>query len=200
MFTAQTAMAPGGSHHDLRRRIRHESIIRVQAGHRSGAVVFGWPISLHPDEPVHLTALHVGPRSRRIDGKVLHHSDSIINDVVALHGLGIDLPTPQIEVFDESGRFVGRVDGMWMAEGTVAEADGEGKYVLGPFDGGGASGKDGMPPAEWSPRDAARTTCGISGWRWCVGAHRRCVVPRRWSLGVLKPLGPAVGRKWLDGN
>ena len=264
VFTSQTAMAAGVSHHVLRRLVRHESIIRVQAGvyskphadepeptlerwarihrehitrakaalqahpdhalsHRSGALAFGWPVSLHPDEPVHLTALHVEPRSRQVDGKVLHHSDSIINEVVdlaglrvltpgrtvadclrtmtpangvavadgalregstdllalqgsldgmrrwhgrpranaalrlidarretwlesfsfvALHGLGIDLPTPQVEVFDEWGRLVGRVDGMWIAEGTVAEADGQGKYRLGAPDGGGASGED----------------------------------------------------------
>lgn len=264
LFTTQTAMAAGISHHVLRRLVRHESIIRVQSGiyrqpqpdapgpaqerwarihqehtmraraalqahpfhalsHRSGALVFGWPVSLHPDEPVHLTALHVEPRSRRADGKVLHHSDSIINEVVevdglrllshertvadclrtmtpangvavadgalrcgatdllavegslagmrrwrgrpranaalrlvdprretwlesfsfvALHSLGIDLPTPQVEVFDEMGRFVGRVDGMWIADGTVAEADGQGKYLLGTPDGGGASGED----------------------------------------------------------
>ena len=261
VFTAQTAMAAGISHHVLRRLVRHESIIRFQSGvygqpladeqeerwarihhehtvraraalqahpdhalsHRSGALVFGWPVSLRPDEPVHLTALHVEPRSRRVDGKVLHHSDSIINDVVeldglrlltpartvadclrtmtaangvavadgalregatdllaversldgmrrwrgrpranaalrlvdprretwlesfsfvALHGLGIDLPTPQVEIFDEWGRFVGRVDGMWIADGTVAEADGRGKYLLGSPDGDGASGED----------------------------------------------------------
>lgn len=214
-------------------RIHRQHIVRARAAlqahpdhalsHRSGALVFGWPVSLRPDEPVHLTALHVEPRSRRVHGKVLHHSDSIINEVVelnglrlltpertvadclrtmtpangvavadralregatdllavkgslddmrrwrgrpkanaalrlvdprretwlesfsfvALHGLGIDLPTPQVEVFDEWGRLVGRVDGMWIAEGTVAEADGQGKYLLGTSDGGGASCQD----------------------------------------------------------
>lgn len=266
VFTTQSAMAAGVSHHVLRRLVRHESIIRVQAGvytrphtvgpqlaperwarihrehiirataalqahpehalsHRSGALAFGWPVSLHPDEPVHLTALHVQPRSRRVEGKVLHHSDSIINDVVemaglrlltpartvadclrtmrpangvavadqavrsgattvrdvelmieaqrrwrgrprgaaalrlvdprretwlesysfvTLHELGVALPTPQVEVFDDVGRFVGRVDGMWIDDGVVGEADGEGKYLLGTPDGAGAgaSGQD----------------------------------------------------------
>ncbi|MHB1473256.1 MAG: type IV toxin-antitoxin system AbiEi family antitoxin domain-containing protein [Dermatophilaceae bacterium] len=302
VFTTQTAMAAGISHHILRRLVRHGSIIRFQSGvygqphadepeaerwarihrehtvraraalqahpdhalsHRSGALVFGWPVSLHPDEPVHLTALHVEPRSRRVDGKVLHHSDSIINDVVevdglrllapdrtvadclrtmtpangvavadgalreratdllsvesslagmrhwrgrpkanaalrlvdprretwlesfsfvALHGLGIDLPTPQVEVFDEWGRLVGRVDGMWIAEGTVAEADGQGKYLLGTPDGGGASGKDAARRvvAEKCREDDLRDL-GLEMVRWGVGEIRRSpeIVARR---------------------
>ena len=221
-------------------RIHREHTVRARAAlqahpnhavsHRSGAFVFGWPVSLHPDEPVHLTALHVEPRSRRVDGKVLHHSDSVINEVVeldglrllapartvadclrtmsaangvavadgalrdgatdlmaversldgmrrwrgrptanaalrlvdprretwlesfsfvTLHGLGIDLPTPQVEVFDTWGRFVGRVDGMWIAEGTVAEADGRAKYLLGTPAGAGSG-------AGFSGEEAAR--------------------------------------------
>jgi hypothetical protein len=144
------------------------------------------------DLPVHLTALTVQPRSRRVADKIPHHSDSVINDVVemddlrlltpvrivadclrtmrpaggvavadhavrsgattvrdvelmiqaqrrwrgrpraaaalglvdprretwlescsfvTLQELGVELPTPQVEVFDECGRFVGRVDG-----------------------------------------------------------------------------------------
>ena len=42
VFTTQTAMASGVSHHVLRRLVRHESIIRVQAG------VYRQP---HADEP-----------------------------------------------------------------------------------------------------------------------------------------------------
>lgn len=49
---------------------------------------------------------------------------------VALHGQGIGLPVPQVEVFDAGGRFVGRVDGLWADQGTVAEADGRTKYAL----------------------------------------------------------------------
>ena len=47
-----------------------------------------------------------------------------------LHALGIELPTPQVEVYDERGGFVARVDGIWVEDGTVAEADGKGKYGL----------------------------------------------------------------------
>jgi hypothetical protein len=158
---------------------------------------------------VHLTAIGVQPRSRRELGCVLHHSDSIANDVVSVDGLpvlapartvvdclrtldaasavaladgalrvgavardtvelalnaqrrwvgrpramrtwalvdgrreswlesisfvrlfeyGVELPIPQVEVFDEASRFVGRVDGLWLTDATVGEADGAGKY------------------------------------------------------------------------
>jgi hypothetical protein len=302
VFTAQTAMAAGISHHVLRRLVRHEAIIRFQPGvygqpyadepeeerwariqrehivraraalqahpdhalsHRSGAVVFGWPVSLHPDEPVHLTALHVEPRSRRVGGKVLHHSDSIINDVVevdglrvltpnrtvadclrtmtpangvavadgalrggatdllavegslagmrrwrgrpkanaslklvdprretwlesfsfvALHGLGIELPTPQVEVFDEWGRFVGRVDGMWIAEGVVGEADGWGKYLMGGSDFDGPSGRAAaLRVVEEKVREDDLRGLGLELVRWDAHEIRRSleVVARR---------------------
>ncbi|MGN6636396.1 MAG: type IV toxin-antitoxin system AbiEi family antitoxin domain-containing protein [Oryzihumus sp.] len=179
--------------------------------HETAAIAWGWPVLLHPGSPIHLTALHVEPRSRRDGRTVLHHSDSVVNDaldlrgltvmpparVVAdclrtmrpsrgvavadaavragmtflpevesvltaqrrwrgrprarealrlvdprrdswlesfsfceLHGVGIELPTPQVEVYDTVGRFVARVDGIWVEDGTVAEADGKGKYGL----------------------------------------------------------------------
>ncbi len=202
-------------------QIREEHLTRARAAlaahprhalsHLTNAVARGWPVDLHPEALVHLTAIDVRPRSRRFPSYVLHHSDSIINDVeavlglpalrpartvvdslrtmhpahgvaladgalregqvslrevelvlesqrrwigrpracaalplvdprreswlesysfVALHGRGIELPTPQVEVYDERGRFVARVDGMWIADATVAEADGEGKYLI----------------------------------------------------------------------
>ena len=324
VFTAQTAMAAGISHHVLRRLVRHKSVIRFQCGvygqlrvgdpeeerwariqrehivraraalqahpdhalsHTSGAVVFGWPVSLHPDEPVHLTALHVEPRSRRVDGKVLHHSDSIINDevevdglrvltpdrtvadclrtmtpangvavadgalrggatdllaverslagmrrwrgrpkakaslrlvdprretwfesfsFVGLHGLGIDLPTPQVEVFNECGRLVGRVDGMWIAEGTVAEADGQGKYLLGTPDGGGASGNDAARRvvAEKCREDDLRDL-GLEMVRWGVPEIRRslALVARRVDAARARgDIGRFRGRLRVDGQ
>jgi len=57
--------------------------------HRTAAVAFGWPVSLHPDALVHLTALTVEPRSRRIADRYLHHSDSIVNDVEMVDGLRV---------------------------------------------------------------------------------------------------------------
>jgi hypothetical protein len=43
--------------------------------------------------------------------------------------LGVPLPECQVSVYDARGRFVGRVDGLWRERGTVAEADGAGKYL-----------------------------------------------------------------------
>jgi hypothetical protein len=147
VFTAQTAMAAGISHHVLRRLVRHKSIIRFQSGvygqlrvdepeqerwariHREH-LVFGWPVSLYPDEPVHLTALRGGATDllaveasldgmRRWRGRPKANAALRLVDprreswlesfsFVVLHGLGIDLPTPQVEVFDEWGQFVAR--------------------------------------------------------------------------------------------
>lgn len=47
---------------------------------------------------------------------------------VRLWEVGIPLPEPQVEVFDDDGRFVARVDGVWRRYGTVCEADGRQKY------------------------------------------------------------------------
>ncbi|MEP6648709.1 MAG: type IV toxin-antitoxin system AbiEi family antitoxin domain-containing protein [Lapillicoccus sp.] len=43
---------------------------------------------------------------------------------------GVDLPEPQVEVFDEAGHFVARTDAGWLADGTVLELDGKAKYRL----------------------------------------------------------------------
>ena len=46
----------------------------------------------------------------------------------------IPLPEPQVNILDEHGRFVARVDGGWLEDGTVLELDGKSKYAL-PRDG-----------------------------------------------------------------
>jgi hypothetical protein len=43
---------------------------------------------------------------------------------------GIPLPTPQVFVYDAEGRFIGVVDGLWIAAGLVGECDGRTKYDL----------------------------------------------------------------------
>jgi hypothetical protein len=43
---------------------------------------------------------------------------------------GVDLPEPQVRVFDEADDFVARVDAGWLDDGTVLELDGKGKYLL----------------------------------------------------------------------
>lgn len=47
----------------------------------------------------------------------------------ALHRLGIPRWFPQVNVHDAHGYFLGRVDGLWLDLGVVAEADGRGKYL-----------------------------------------------------------------------
>lgn len=201
-------------------RIRREHLERARQAlrahpghalsHETAAAARGWWTSLHPDGVVHLTALTVQPRTRRVGDLWLHHSDSVTNDLDEVDGmpcltaartvadclrtlrapnavaiadsalrrrdtsrreveaalaeqrrwvgrpravealelvdprretwlescsfatlaeLGVEPPTPQVEVFDGWGQFVGRVDGIWIADGTVAEADGDGKYL-----------------------------------------------------------------------
>ena len=61
-----------------------------------------------------------------------------------LHEVGVPLPEPQVDVFDAHGLWIARVDGLWVAEATVAEADGQIKYALdSPL-----NGYDGMPTQE----------------------------------------------------
>lgn len=49
---------------------------------------------------------------------------------VAMWRVGIELPEPQVTVLDERGRFVGRVDGLWVEDNTVLEIDGKSKYLI----------------------------------------------------------------------
>lgn len=190
--------------------------------HQTRAVATGWPVLLHANALVHLTAVTVEPRSRRVADRILHHSDSIINDVelvngmpaltaprtvadclrvmpapagvavadaalrsgsvsladveavlesqhrwrgrpralaalrlidprretwlesysfTVLHYLGVDVPVPQVEVYDDAFRFVARVDAMWVADATVGEADGIGKYLIADSKADGPTGR-----------------------------------------------------------
>lgn len=101
---------------------------------------------------------------------------------VRLHGLGIDLPTPQVEVFDEYGRFLGRVDGAWLADGTVAECDGAGKYLLGADDAFG-------PDPELAAR---RVVAERARERDIEGTGLRLV---RWSTPEITRDAPDVARR-----
>jgi hypothetical protein len=85
---------------------------------------------------------------------------------VRLWQLGIPPPEPQVAVFDQHDRFLGRVDGLWIDKGVVAEADGAGKY-LGEFDPDGASGKSAARAvlAEKVREDRMRD-CGLEFVRW----------------------------------
>lgn len=90
--------------------------------------------------------------------------------------LGIQPPEPQVAVYDQGGRFLGRVDGLWLECGVVAEADGSGKY-LGEFDPEGASGEAAARAvyAEKVREDRIRD-CGLEFVRW--GVHEMSQNPR----------------------
>ena len=47
---------------------------------------------------------------------------------VRIHEAGLPAPIPQLEVFDNDGRFVARVDLGWEEQRTVGEFDGKAKY------------------------------------------------------------------------
>jgi hypothetical protein len=87
--------------------------------------------------------------------------------------LGVPPPTPQVSVYDARGRFVGRVDGLWRDQATVAEADGAGKY-LGAFDPDGPSGEGAARRvlAEKEREDRLRD-CGLEVVRWSWVQLRR---------------------------
>lgn len=48
---------------------------------------------------------------------------------VAFHRLGLLQPTPQVDIVDERGRHVARVDFLWWEAGVIGEADGWSKYA-----------------------------------------------------------------------
>ncbi|MHB8273177.1 MAG: type IV toxin-antitoxin system AbiEi family antitoxin domain-containing protein [Dermatophilaceae bacterium] len=85
---------------------------------------------------------------------------------IRLWQLGVELPESQVSVHDHRGRFLGRVDGIWRDDATVAEADGRGKY-LGQFDPDGASAEAAARAvvAEKVREDRMRD-CGLEFVRW----------------------------------
>jgi len=64
---------------------------------------------------------------RLIDGRRQSWLESY--SFVRLDEWGISLPVPQATLLDDQGAFVGRVDGLWAADATVAEVDGKEKYL-----------------------------------------------------------------------
>jgi len=88
---------------------------------------------------------------------------------VRLDQLGIDLPEPQVEVFDDWGLLVGRVDGMWREDATVAEIDGRSKYLI---SGSGERAVADVVVAEKAREDRLRDL-GLEVVRWGLDDLRR---------------------------
>jgi len=125
------------------------SLERVRAEQR------GWPYITNADRALPI-----------LDGRRENWFESW--SFARLWQLGIEPPEPQVGVYDLCGRFLGRVDGLWLEVGVVAEADGCGKY-LGEFDPDGASGQAAarVVLAEKAREDRIRD-CGLEFVRWSV--------------------------------
>lgn len=83
---------------------------------------------------------------------------------------GLPRPEPQVEVYDESGTMVGRVDFAWPELGVFLEFDGRAKYRL--------HRRDGESLEEFLMREKRREelVCQLTGWTcirvtWADLAH-----------------------------
>jgi hypothetical protein len=63
-----------------------------------------------------------------VDGRRESWLESV--SAVVLQGIGVPLGDAQVEILDERGRFVARVDRFWEEHGIVGEADGRAKYAV----------------------------------------------------------------------
>jgi hypothetical protein len=109
---------------------------------------------------------------------------------VVLARYGIAPPEPQVSVYDADG-LIGRVDGMWIERGVVAEADGAGKY-LGQFDAGlSVSSAVRRVVAEKVREDRLRGV-GLEVVRWGTGEIVRA------PGGVAARVEAAFGRGSID--
>ena len=101
----------------------------------------------------------------------------------------MELPrwVPQVVVHDASGRFLGRVDGLWPELGVVAEADGRGKY-LGDVDPTLDRGPDAVARRVLlaGEREVGLRACGLGVVRWTTEeiTTRQLLVLARWRSEV----------------
>lgn len=115
--------------------------------------------------------LHGIQKARRVVEFATPHSESPAESVSRLHMQlsGLPLPQQQVEVIDDHGEFVGRVDFLWPEYGLIGEVDGKSKYgtLLRP----GQSAED-VVMAE-KRRDNALRALGywIVHWDWSVAIH-----------------------------
>ncbi len=83
---------------------------------------------------------------------------------VRMHRAGIPAPTPQVELFDDFGNLVARVDFWWEAEGVVGEFDGMVKYgeLLRP----GQTTEDVINAEKSREQTLVAAGCKVIRWTW----------------------------------
>ncbi len=92
-----------------------------------------------------------------------------IRSMYVFRRLGVPLPEPQVKIFAENGRLIGRVDFEWARFRHVGEVDGHGKYQQ--------FAKPGQPASvlideKWREDEIRDTMRGASRWGWkhiCAG-------------------------------
>ncbi len=95
----------------------HAGLTTVRAISETLAAQEGWPYLARGQDALAL-----------VDGRRESWLESY--SFVTLYRSGIALPVPQVEIYDSSGAFVGRVDGFWPDHATACEADGRTKYTI----------------------------------------------------------------------
>ncbi len=83
---------------------------------------------------------------------------------VRIHRAGVPVPTPQVELFDDFGNLVARVDFWWEAEGVVGEFDGMAKYgeLLRP----GQTAGDVIDAEKFREQALVAAGCKVIRWTW----------------------------------
>lgn len=83
---------------------------------------------------------------------------------VRIHRAGLPAPIPQVELFDDFGNLVARVDLWWEAEGVVGEFDGMVKYgeLLRP----GQTAEDVFNAEKFREQALVAAGCKVIRWTW----------------------------------
>lgn len=110
----------------------------------------------------------------------------------AFHRMELPRWFPQVNVHDDHGRFLGRVDGYWPELGVVAEADGRGKY-LGDVDPVMDRGPDAVAQRVLAAgeREVGLRATGLGVVRWTTEeiTRHQVTVSSRW-LGEVRRTDP----------
>mgnify|MGYP000869690940 CR=1 FL=1 len=145
-------------------------------------------------------------RPRALDALAMHdpRRESWLESFsfVTMHGLGLPLPRPQVEVLDEGFHFVGRVDGL--LGDVFLEADGASKYYL-------LTEELGLTPEESVSRVQAQqderherlVALGLKGVRWTtqdIQKNPEQVVGRVWRAVQDPDTTPFRGWLRIDGR